>query len=104
MPITGTVDRHVNDSFEDVASVGDLDLWSLHVPKWAPISIVLDSVTRTDKCLERRDENPYDQAVAERTFPVSGRVNVVFRILHERNSGLALGPVPVRGAAGVENW
>ena len=76
----------------------------LPAPGAAPISIALDSVTWADKCLELRDEDPYDQAVEERTFPVSGRVHVVFRILHERNRGLALGPVPVRGAAAVENW
>ena len=34
-----------------------------------------------NKCLELRDEDPYDYALAERAFPESARVQIEFRVL-----------------------
>jgi len=56
----------------------DLKRWNLHIPTWAPISVVNDPVTKTN-CLELRDEEPYDYALAERVFPESKIVEVSFR-------------------------
>ncbi|HUW20796.1 MAG TPA: hypothetical protein VMW16_15970 [Sedimentisphaerales bacterium] len=81
VPITGTVSEHVNEDFEKTVIEADLELWNLYVPKWAPISIVKDPQNRGNKCLELRDEEPYDHAIAERAFPPSRAVTVRFRIM-----------------------
>jgi len=84
LPITGTVDEHVNQDFNVVATEADLELWNLHIPKWAPISIVTDPQQIENKCLELRDEEPYDYALAERAFPQSRKVTIEFRVFMER--------------------
>ena len=81
VPIAGTVDEHVNEDFEKAQSEADLELWNLYVPKWAPISIVADPEKPGNRCLELRDEEPYDHAIAERIFPQSRIVTVGFRIM-----------------------
>ena len=58
-------------SIKDSASEADLELWNLHVPKWTRVSIVTDPSKVANKCLELRDEDPYDYALAERAFPES---------------------------------
>ena len=42
VPVRGTVEKHVNQDFEKAETEADLDLWNLHMPKWAPISIASD--------------------------------------------------------------
>jgi hypothetical protein len=81
LPITGTVDRPGNDSFEDAATVDGLELWNIYSPQWSPVSVVGEPENEANHCLELRDEEPYDYALAERVFPESKRVNVEFRIL-----------------------
>lgn len=81
VPITGTAEEHVNENFDDAATAADLELWSLHIPKWAPISVVSDPHADNNKCLELRDEEPYDYALAERAFPESRKITADFRIL-----------------------
>jgi len=81
VPIKGTVDKHVNQDFEKAETEADLEMWNLYVPKWAPISIVTDPQKSGNKCLELRDEEPYDHAIAERAFPQSRVVTVRFRIM-----------------------
>jgi len=78
VPITGKVDEHIFEAFEGIESEMDLKRWNLHIPTWAPISVVNDPVTKTN-CLELRDEEPYDYALAERVFPESKIVEVSFR-------------------------
>jgi len=80
IPIISTVEEHVDEDFENAASESDLELWNLYVPKWAPISIVADPHNKNNKCMELRDEEPYDYALAERMFPESSSVTVDFRI------------------------
>jgi len=84
VPIRGTVDKPVNQDFQSVKDIDDLDLWSLYVPKWAPISIAADPQKPANKCLKLVDEAPYNQAVAERAFPPAKKVTVDFRILAEK--------------------
>jgi hypothetical protein len=81
VPIKGTVDKRVNQDFEKAKTEAELELWSLYVPKWAPISIVTDPRKSGNECLELRDEEPYDHAIAERAFPQSRVVTVQFRIM-----------------------
>ena len=79
VPVRGTVEQHVGQDFEEAQSEADLELWSLYVPQWAPISVVDDPDAPANRCLELRDGDPYDQAVAERAFPEASSVTVRFR-------------------------
>jgi hypothetical protein len=81
VPVRGVVNKHVKQNFEKTKTVADLELWNLYVPKWAPISMATDLQKADNKCLELRDEEPYDQAVAERAFPRSRAVKVKFRVM-----------------------
>ena len=81
VPIRGLVRQHVNQDFENIRSISELDLWSLYVPAWAPIEIVKDPCNTSNNCLELRDEAPYNYALAERAFPQSGTITVSFRIM-----------------------
>ena len=84
VPITGIAGNHVNQSFEDLDSIGNLELWNLHIPVWAPISITRDPISSHNRCLELRDKEPYDYANAVRVFPESAKVMVQFRVLPGR--------------------
>jgi hypothetical protein len=85
VPIRGSVDVPVRENFEDARSEADLELWNLHVPKWAPISVVDDPLSSSaNRCLELRDEDPYEYALAERAFPESSAVALSFRILPQQ--------------------
>ncbi len=81
VPITGAVNEHVDEDFNDVVSQADLELWNFHVPQWAPISVVTDSRAKDNRCLELRDEEPYDYALAERIFPEKQKVTIEFRAM-----------------------
>jgi len=81
LPIRGTVSKPVSQDFENVTDESALTLWNLYVPKWAPLSIVEDPQKTGNKCLELRDEEPYDYAVAQRSFPESSKPTVEFRVL-----------------------
>jgi len=77
-PITDAVNRHISDDFDRVQSESELELWNLYVPQWAPVSIVRDPWNPSGRCLELRDEDPYDYAKAERPLPASKRLRVSF--------------------------
>jgi hypothetical protein len=81
VPVTGTVTKQVEEGFDEVASAQELEWWNLYQPRWAPINIVEDSQQRGNKCLELRDKDPCDYALAERAFPESGRIRIEFRVL-----------------------
>lgn len=81
VPVVGTVDQNVAQNFDAIQTIDDLQYWNLYIPKWAPISIAHDPFNEKNKCLELRDEEPYDYALAERTFPESNQLTVAFRVL-----------------------
>lgn len=84
IPITGTVDAHIDQDFDTISSEADLDLWNLHIPKRAPISVVSDPRSESNRFLELRDEDPYDYALAERAFPQSRKLTVKFRVIQQQ--------------------
>ncbi len=87
VPVSGTVEADVEQDFENLASVSDLELWNLYVPQWAPVTLRADPEDEGNTCLELRDEEPYDHARVERIFPESrGKVTVTFRVRVERVS------------------
>ena len=79
VPIRGTVAQHFSQDFENLADESEFAMWNLYVPQWAPISVVDDPVKSGNKCLELRDEEPYDYAIAQRAFPETKKVTVEFR-------------------------
>jgi hypothetical protein len=81
VPVTGIVTDQVDENFDQLESEADLKLWNLYVPQWAPISIVTDPRNEKNKCLELRDEEPYDYALAERIFPENKKVTAEFRVM-----------------------
>ena len=88
VPIRGTVAQHFSQDFEKASDESELSMWNLYMPRWAPISIVEDPVPLSsgedrkggNKCLELRDEEPYDYGIAQRAFPESKKVTVEFKI------------------------
>lgn len=80
LPVTGAVDEYVKEDFEKAQTEADLELWNFYVPKWAPISITANPKKENNKCLQFTDEEPYDYALAERTFPESKNVTVQFNL------------------------
>lgn len=90
VPITGSVNDEVNQDFESIGSVQDLELWNLYIPTWAPISIKKDPYT-DNKYLELRDEEPYDYASATRIFPANSIKTIEFSFQGESiHQGYAL--------------
>ena len=79
VPITGQVQNHVDENFDDNASINELKSWNIYMPIWAPVSIVQDPVSGT-RCLELRDEDPYDYARVERIFPECKKVTIQFQL------------------------
>jgi hypothetical protein len=81
VPVTGTVSQRVQENFNGLTSSEQLEYWNLYEPQLAPIRIVDDPHQPGNGCLELRDEDPHDCAIAERTFPESARVRIEFRVL-----------------------
>jgi hypothetical protein len=81
VPISGTVDGHINQDFQKLSSECDLELWNLYIPKWGVASIIDDPQRSGNKCLELRDEEPHDYTRAQRVFPQSKKVRVDFKVL-----------------------
>lgn len=79
LPITGNVDEHVNQNFDDLTSAADLELWNLYVPKWAPVDII-EIPGESNKVLQLTDEEPYDYAGADRHFPPSSKATIEFSL------------------------
>ena len=81
VPVSGTVDSYIKQDFNKTETEADLDLWNLYMPKWAPVSVVSENGNPKEKSLQLKDKDRYDYALAERTFPESERVRIVFDLL-----------------------
>jgi len=84
VPVTGRVDDHVDQDFDSLSNESDLELWNLYVPAWAPVAVASDPAGESNKCLELRDQEPYDYALVERIFPKGRNVTVSFRVFVRR--------------------
>lgn len=80
VPIRSTVDEPVNETFEKVNTITDLEDWNLYLPKWATASLVEDPREPGNRSLELLDDEPWDYSKVERPFPESSRVRVGFRV------------------------
>jgi len=80
VPISAKVDQDVNQDFNNLANIGELKMWNVFNTIWAPSSIITDPTDKNNKCLELRDEDPYDYAKVERIFPESKKGTISFRL------------------------
>ncbi|MDZ7372684.1 MAG: exo-alpha-sialidase [candidate division KSB1 bacterium] len=99
VPITDQA-PHVQESFDGIDDISDLELWSLYLPLWAPVKVVRDRALGNGSYLALCDEDPYDYALAERSFPSCDKVRVDFRVYLER-AGHACLEVEVQGSSGA---
>jgi len=79
VPITDKAESEVDQNFELAQRVEDLNLWNIYMPRWSKITVVSEK-GKNNKCLELRDEEPYDYAQVERIFPQAKMVEVNFRL------------------------
>ena len=77
VPVRGSVEKHVNDNFENMKAGGVVAGWNIYCPKFAPVEVV-----ETDnKYLRFNDTARYDYAKAVRVFPQSSStVNIQFEV------------------------
>ena len=99
VPITGTVDQQVAEDFNTSATGGDLALWNIHSPQWAPVAVTADPLDPRNRVLELRDRDPWDYAKAFRMFPAASRVAVEFRAMLVRPGATRM-EIEVQGARG----
>jgi hypothetical protein len=101
VPITGQVAEPVSDMPMTAAA---LERWNITSPRWAPVGFgeAPDGVP----ALVLRDEDPYDQARAERVFPQSIQVTVRMRLMAAQTRGepLHIAIADLRGQAAVRVW
>jgi hypothetical protein len=83
VPINGSVTDEVNEDFETIQSVQDLELWNIYMPILAPVSVQRDPATNNNY-LQLRDEEPYDYASVTRIFPKDSKKTIEFRFQGER--------------------
>lgn len=96
VPVTGRVEDQVSEDFDSLGTEADLEQWNLYSPQWAPVRL---AEIEDGKCLEMRDEDPYDYALIERIFPVSTNGTVSFRI-NVSNAGHGVPEVELHDRAG----
>jgi hypothetical protein len=83
VPISASVTDEVDEDFEEIRSIQDLELWNIYMPTWAPVSIQSDPATNNNY-LQLRDEEPYDYASVTRIFPKDSKKTIEFRFQGER--------------------
>ncbi len=78
--VTGVASGYVQQDFESMSNVSQLDQWNIYEPTWAPLSIVADPLDADNHSLEMRDEEPVDYSRIERILPESKKLSVRFRV------------------------
>jgi len=77
IPIVAEAKKHVNDSFDNVATGPRVPEWNTYSPIWAPVTIAAKG---SNRYLQLEDREPADYARAIRTFPQSRSINASFRV------------------------
>jgi hypothetical protein len=75
VPIRGTVEKDVDDSFDNMTVGGLVTDWNVYCGIWTPIAVVKD---KANKVLRLEDKAPYDYAKAVRVFPETTKAKVSF--------------------------
>jgi hypothetical protein len=83
VPVTATAPAHVQDDFSRMRPDTALKAWNIYSPLWAPVQIQ-QQAGRT--VLALHDSDRYDYAKAERLFPPSTQLQVVFTVTAAQNN------------------
>ncbi len=76
VPITTEAASHIDDDFTAEGHEQLLRRWSIFSPRLAPVTVESESQSSPVHYLCIRDDDPYDYAMAERSFPESTAVRV----------------------------
>ncbi|MFC1223447.1 six-hairpin glycosidase [Pedobacter sp. BG31] len=79
VPVSTTVNSHVNDDFSKMPADKALALWNIYSPLWAPVKV-------EDGNLVLKDSDPFDYAKAERVFPASGKLSISFSVTPKQDN------------------
>lgn len=106
IPLSGTAESHLNEDFEGVETLADLQTWNLYILQWAPLSLVSDPWDSSNQVLQLLDEDPYDYAKAEHVIPSSERVRISFRVMQKQYglNGLEFEAQTGRGGRTMRLW
>lgn len=85
LPVRTRVDEPVHDIFDHVAMGGVVPGWNLVCGRWASAQVV--AAPDGGRCLELRDEDPYDHATAMRVFPQSRGISIALTVRAEEAHG-----------------
>lgn len=96
VPIRGTVDEHLDETFEGIGSVTELNTWNLYQLQWARATIEGDPTFSDSRYLVLRDEEPHDSAKIEAFFPESSRLRFQFRV-YQKQVGQGTLEVEIQG-------
>jgi hypothetical protein len=75
VPIRGTVDKDVNDDFEDMRPGGIVTDWNIYSGIWVPVAVVKDN---SNNVLRLQDKAPYNYAKAVRVFSETTTAKISF--------------------------
>lgn len=79
VPVSTTVNNHVNDDFSKMPADKALALWNIYSPLWAPVKV-------EDGNLVLKDKDPFDYAKAERVFPTSSKLSTSFSVTPKQDN------------------
>ncbi len=79
VPVSTTVNSHVNDDFSKMPADKALALWNTYSPLWAPVKV-------EDGNLVLKDKDPFDYAKAERVFPASSKLSTSFSVTPKQDN------------------
>lgn len=79
VPVSTTVNSHVNDDFSKMPADKALALWNIYSPLWAPVKV-------EESNLVLKDKDPFDYAKAERVFPASAKLSTSFSVTPKQDN------------------
>lgn len=82
VPVSETVNAHVNEVFAQMKDGEELNVWNLFSPLWCRTQI---ETYKGAKVLALHDSDPFDYAKAERVFPSSKKVSVTFSVTPQQD-------------------
>jgi hypothetical protein len=77
VPIKGTIEKDVDDNFNDMPVGGVVTDWNIYSGIWVPVAVVKD---KRNKVLRLQDKAPYNYAAATRVFPETQNADISFRL------------------------
>lgn len=78
VPVRMLATAHADDDFSIYKSLAELDMWNIHSPLWAPVTI-------DGRWLKLADRDPFDVAKAERMIPPTKELTVEFDLQAGQN-------------------